>query len=104
MQGQPLQLGEIEIDLEKREVRAAGREIHLTPIEFRLLGVLVRHVGRVLTHRQLLREVWGPSYIEQSHYLCIYMKQLHDKLEPEPARPRFFITETGVGYRLKIDD
>ena len=102
VQGQPLKLGEIEIDLEKREVRAAGREIHLTPIEFRLLGVLARHAGRVLTHRQLLREVWGPTYIEQSHYLRIYMKQLRDKLEPEPSRPRFFITETGVGYRLKI--
>ena len=75
--------------------------VHLTPIEFRLLGVLARHAGMVLTRRQLLREVWGPSHTDQPHYLRIYMKQLRDKLEPEPARPRYFITETGVGYRLK---
>ena len=103
-QGQPLKLGAIEVDLEKREVRGAGREIHLTPIEFRLLGLLARHAGMVLTHRQLLREVWGPSHVEQAHYLRIYMKQLRDKLEPEPSRPRYFITETGVGYRLRIDE
>ena len=104
LQGQPLKPGEIEIDLERREVRAAGCEIHLTPIEFRLLGVLVRHAGMVLTHRHLLREVWGPAFVDQSHYLRIYMKQSRDKLEPEPTRPRFLITETGVGYRIKIGD
>ena len=103
-QGQPLKLGDVEVDLERRIVTAPGREIRLTPIEFRLLAVLARHAGMVLTHRQLLREVWGPSHVEQSHYLRIYMKQLRDKLEPEPARPRFFVTETGVGYRLKADD
>lgn len=103
-QGLPLKLGDVEVDLERRTVSAPGREIRLTPIEFRLLAALARHAGMVLTHRQLLREVWGPSHVEQSHYLRIYMKQLRDKLEPEPARPRFFVTETGVGYRLKVDD
>ena len=98
-----LSLGEVEIDLERREVRAPGRAVHLTPIEFRLLGLLARHAGMVLTHRQLLREVWGPSHTDQPHYLRIYMKQLRDKLEPEPARPRYFLTETGVGYRLKAE-
>jgi two-component system KDP operon response regulator KdpE len=103
-QGQPLRLGEVEIDLERRVVAAPGRDIRLTPIEFRLLAALARHAGMVLTHRQLLREVWGPSHVEQSHYLRIYMKQLRDKLEPDPARPRYFVTETGVGYRLKTDE
>jgi two-component system KDP operon response regulator KdpE len=95
-----LRFGDIEVDLERRLVRAEGREVHLTPIEFRLLGCLARHAGMVLTHRHLLREVWGPSHVDQSHYLRIYMKQLRHKLEPDPARPRFLLTETGVGYRL----
>ena len=95
-----LRFGNIEVDLERRLVRADGSEVHLTPIEFRLLGCLARHGGMVLTHRHLLREVWGPSYVDQSHYLRIYMKQLRHKLEPDPARPRFLLTETGVGYRL----
>ena len=95
-----LRFGNIEVDLERRLVRTDGSEVHLTPIEFRLLGCLARHGGMVLTHRHLLREVWGPSYVEQSHYLRIYMKQLRHKLEPDPARPRFLLTETGVGYRL----
>ena len=95
-----LHFGNIEVDLERRLVRTDGREVHLTPIEFRLLGCLARHAGMVLTHRHLLREVWGPSHIDQSHYLRIYMKQLRHKLEPDPARPRFLLTETGVGYRL----
>jgi len=98
-----LYLGDIEVDLERRLVRAEGREIHLTPIEFRLLGCLARHAGMVLTHRHLLREVWGPSHVDQSHYLRIYMKQLRHKLEPDPARPRFLLTETGVGYRLAVE-
>jgi two-component system KDP operon response regulator KdpE len=98
-----LRFGDIEIDLERRLVRAEGREIHLTPIEFRLLGCLAKHAGMVLTHRHLLREVWGPSHIDQSHYLRIYMKQLRHKLEPDPARPRFLLTETGVGYRLAAE-
>ena len=98
-----LRFGNIEVDLERRLVRADGSEVHLTPIEFRLLGCLARHGGMVLTHRHLLREVWGPSYIDQSHYLRIYMKQLRHKLEQDPARPRFLLTETGVGYRLAGD-
>ena len=95
-----LRFGDIEVDLARRLVRAEGRDVHLTPIEFRLLGCLAQNAGMVLTHRHLLREVWGPSYIEQSHYLRIYMKQLRHKLEPDPARPRYLLTETGVGYRL----
>ena len=95
-----LRFGDIEVDLERRLVRSDGRDVHLTPIEFRLLGCLAKHAGMVLTHRHLLREVWGPSHVDQSHYLRIYMKQLRHKLEPDPARPRFLLTETGVGYRL----
>jgi two-component system KDP operon response regulator KdpE len=95
-----LSFGNIEVDLERRLVRADGKDVHLTPIEFRLLGCLAKHAGMVLTHRHLLREVWGPSYVDQAHYLRIYMKQLRHKLEPDPARPRYLLTETGVGYRL----
>jgi two-component system KDP operon response regulator KdpE len=100
---QTLRFGDIEVDLERRLVRAHGGDVHLTPIEFRLLGCLARHAGMVLTHRHLLREVWGPSHVDQAHYLRIYMKQLRHKLEPDPARPRFLITETGVGYRLAVE-
>jgi two-component system KDP operon response regulator KdpE len=98
-----LHLGETEVDLERRQVRSAGRDVHLTPLEFRLLACLAQHAGMVLTHRHLLREVWGPSHIDQSHYLRIYMKQLRHKLEPDPARPRYLVTETGVGYRLLVE-
>ena len=77
------------------------RPVHLTPNEFRLLAVLVKNAGRVLTHRQLLKEVWGPGSAEESHYLRVYMNQLRQKLEVNPARPEFFLTETGVGYRLR---
>jgi two-component system KDP operon response regulator KdpE len=98
--GGTLRFGDIEVDLERRMVRSDGKDVHLTPIEFRLLGCLAKHAGMVLTHRHLLREVWGPSYVDQAHYLRIYMKQLRHKLEPDPARPRFLLTETGVGYRL----
>ena len=92
--------GEVEIDRAARLVRRAGTEVHLTPTEYRLLGMLVANVGRVLTHRQLLREVWGPSHAGQSHYLRIYMGHLRQKLEADPAQPRHLITETAVGYRL----
>ena len=81
-------------------VRRDGAEVHLTPIEYRLLSVLVANAGRVLTHRQLLREVWGPPHAEQSHYLRIYMGHLRQKLEADPAQPRHLLTETAVGYRL----
>jgi two-component system KDP operon response regulator KdpE len=102
--GQVLQLGSASIDLEKRRVVRNGTEVHLTPIEFRLLAVLAKHLGMVVTHRQLLSEVWGPSHIGQTHYLRIYMKQLRDKLEEDPVRPRYLVTETGVGYRLLADE
>lgn len=92
--------GDIEVDRPARLVRRAGAEVHLTPIEYRLLSVLVANAGRVLTHRQLLREVWGPSHAEQSHYLRIYMGHLRHKLEADPAQPRHLLTETAVGYRL----
>jgi len=92
--------GEVTVDRQARLVHRAGQEVHLTPIEYRLLSVLVANAGRVLTHRQLLREVWGPSHSEQSHYLRIYMGHLRQKLEPDPAQPRHLLTETAVGYRL----
>ena len=92
--------GPLSIDLAARRVRLEGVELHLTPIEYKLLTTLARHAGKVLTHRQLLVEVWGPPYADQTHYLRVYMGQLRHKLEAEPARPRFLLTEPGVGYRL----
>lgn len=92
--------GEVTVDRQARLVQRGGQEVHLTPLEYRLLSVLVANAGRVLTHRQLLREVWGPSHSEQSHYLRIYMGHLRQKLEADPAQPRHLLTETAVGYRL----
>jgi two-component system, OmpR family, KDP operon response regulator KdpE len=92
--------GEVEVDRLARIVRRSGVEVHLTPIEYRLLSVLIANVGRVLTHRQLLREVWGPTHAEQNHYLRIYMGHLRQKLETDPAQPHHLLTETAVGYRL----
>ncbi|WP_437283242.1 response regulator [Sorangium sp. So ce375] len=92
---------DVEVDLARRVVLRAGGEIHLTPIEYKLLTTLIRHAGKVLTHRQLLGEVWGPAYAGQTHYLRVYMAQLRHKLERDPARPQILITEPGVGYRLK---
>lgn len=92
--------GDVAVDRKARLVRRAGVEVHLTPIEYRLLLVLVANVGRVLTHRQLLREVWGPSHADQSHYLRIYMGHLRQKLETDPSQPQHLLTETAVGYRL----
>jgi two-component system KDP operon response regulator KdpE len=80
-----------------------GEEVHLTPIEYRLLATLMKQAGKVLTHRHLLREVWGPSHVEQTQYLRVYMGQLRHKIEQEPARPRYLRTEPGVGYRLRVD-
>ncbi len=94
--------GEVEVDRQARIVRRAGAEVHLTPIEYRLLSVLMANAGRVLTHRQLLREVWGPSHADQSHYLRIYMGHLRQKLEVDPAQPVYLLTETAVGYRLLV--
>jgi two-component system KDP operon response regulator KdpE len=99
-----LRFGKVEVDLERRKVTRDGREVHLTPIEYRLLACLAQHLGMVVTHRVLLREVWGPSHVEHTHYLRIYMKQLREKLETDPVRPRYLVTETGVGYRLLPDD
>jgi len=101
---QVLILGAATVDLEKRRARRAGVEIHLTPIEFRLLTCLAKHLGMVVTQRQLLSEVWGPTHVRDTHYLRIYMKQLRDKFETDPVRPRHFITETGVGYRLEAEE
>ncbi|HMU55382.1 MAG TPA: response regulator [Nitrospira sp.] len=93
----------LRVDLGRRQVFVAGEEIHLTPIEYKLLTVLVRHAGKVLTHRQLLKEVWGPLHVEESHYLRVYMRQLRNKVEANPAHPRYLVTELGVGYRLKTE-
>jgi two-component system KDP operon response regulator KdpE len=95
--------GDIEVDLAARVVRRAGAEVHLTPLEYRLLGVLIGNAGRVLTHPTLLREVWGPGHAQSTHYLRVYMGNLRQKLEADPAQPCHFITETGVGYRLVSD-
>jgi two-component system KDP operon response regulator KdpE len=100
-EAQPVfRFGEVEVNLVERQISRGGEEVHLTPIEFRLLAALIRSHGRVITHRQLLTEAWGPGYAERSHYLRIYMKQLREKLERHPAQPEFLLTETGVGYRL----
>jgi two-component system KDP operon response regulator KdpE len=95
--------GELTVDLARRQVFVAGTEVHLTPTEYKLLTLLVRHAGKVVTQRHALREVWGPNYVTQTHYLRVYMAQLRHKLEHEPARPRLLLTEPGVGYRLKVD-
>ncbi|MBS1155201.1 MAG: two component transcriptional regulator, winged helix family [Proteobacteria bacterium] len=93
--------GEITVDIPQHRITRQGEEIHLTPIEYRLLAALIRNHGRVLTHRQLMIDAWGPGYAERTHYLRIYMKQLREKLEHNPAQPQFLLTETGVGYRLQ---
>lgn len=94
---------DLKIDFVKRRVHRGAREIHLTPIEYRLLSALVRHAGKVMTHRQLLKDVWGPSYIEQTHYLRVFMNQLRKKIETDSTRPYFLINEPGIGYRFKRD-
>jgi two-component system KDP operon response regulator KdpE len=94
--------GDLKIDLGKRQVSVAGAEVHLTPNEYKLLTVLMKNAGRVLTHRQLLKEVWGPAYATQTQYLRVYMVQLRQKLERDSARPEYLLTEPGVGYRLKV--
>jgi two-component system KDP operon response regulator KdpE len=103
--GTALLIGDWHVDLKARTVRTQdGREQHLTPIEYRLLEVLAEHIGFVVTHRVLLTQVWGPASTEHTHYLRVYMKQLRTKLEPDAARPRWLLTETGVGYRLAPKD
>jgi two-component system KDP operon response regulator KdpE len=95
--------GDVTVDLGRRQVLVSGREIHLTPIEYKLLTTLVRYAGKVVTHRQLLKEVWGPLHIEEGHYLRVYMRQLRNKIEADPAQPRHLVTELGVGYRLRSE-
>lgn len=99
-EGTVFEAGELTVDLDARVARVRGEEIHLTPIEFRLLECLIRHAGKVVTQRQLLVEVWGPQHSEQSQYLRVYVAQLRRKLETDPSRPRYLRTEPGVGYRL----
>lgn len=93
----------LKVDLRKRIVSVNDSEIHLTPIQYRLLCVLIKHAGKVLTHQQILKEVWGPSYQENPHYLRIYMSQLRQKLERDPTQPKYLLTESGVGYRFKMN-
>jgi two-component system KDP operon response regulator KdpE len=95
--------GPLEMDLAARIVRIKGREIKMTPTEYSFLRLLARHAGKVVTHRQILKEVWGPAYGEQTHYLRVYVAHLRDKIESDPARPELLLTEPGVGYRLAAD-
>ncbi|HTP41211.1 MAG TPA: response regulator [Nitrospiria bacterium] len=102
--GEPVfAVGDLRVDLEHREVRVSGKTVRLTPIEFKLLAVLVKQAGKVLTYRQLLKEVWGPLHVAEAHYVRVYMQHLRNKLEAKPAHPRYLITELGVGYRLRVD-
>ncbi len=97
------QSGDLSVDLARRQVTVSGQEVHLTPKEYDLLRLLVTHAGKVLTHQQLLRQVWGPGYEQETHYLRVHIGQLRQKIETIPAQPRYILTEPGVGYRL-IDD
>ncbi len=101
---QQMVFGTVVVDIESREVKRDNSAVHLTPIEYRLLVLLISNVGRVMTHRHLLREVWGPSHASDHHYLRVYMTALRRKLEVDPTRPRYFITEPGVGYRFRGDE
>ena len=96
-------VGDLHIDIARRNVSVAGRDIRLTPNQFKLLSILAKHAGKVLTHRQLLLETWGQAHASESHYLRVYMGQLRNKLEEDPARPQYLVTEHGVGYRLRSD-
>ncbi len=104
VQAEPiLTFGEVQIDLARRVVTRAGEPVKLTPTEYALLRLLVQHAGRVLTHRQILKQVWGPQYADETHYLRVYFAQLRQKLEENPALPRLIVTEPGVGYRLVVE-
>ncbi len=98
-----LTIGDVQIDLARRLVTRKGEAVKLTPTEYALLRLLVQHAGKVLTHRQILKEVWGPQYVDETHYLRVYFGQLRQKLEENPAMPRLIVTEPGVGYRLVAD-
>jgi two-component system, OmpR family, KDP operon response regulator KdpE len=102
--GAAVRVGELEIDLADRAVRRNGEQLHLTPIEFDLLSKLAEHPGRLVTHRQLLQEVWGPGYENETHYLRVHFAHVRSKLEPDPSNPRYVITEPGIGYRLRVED
>lgn len=96
--------GELTVDLARRLVKVADQMVQLTPTEYTLLRVLITHVGKVLTHHQLLREIWGPGYNEEMHILRVNISNLRRKIEPDPARPRYIVTEPGVGYRLRVEE
>ncbi|MCY2952699.1 MAG: response regulator [Planctomycetota bacterium] len=96
-------VGDLRVDLLHRQVFVADQQVHLTPNQFKLLTVLVKNAGKVLTHRQLLKEVWGPFITQENHYLRVYMNQLRQKLEADPSRPKYLLTEPGVGYRLVVE-
>jgi two-component system, OmpR family, KDP operon response regulator KdpE len=98
-----VRVGDLEIDLADRAVRRNGEQLHLTPIEFDLLSKLAEHPGRLVTHRQLLQEVWGPGYEDETHYLRVHFAHVRAKIEPDPSNPRFVITEPGIGYRLQVE-
>jgi two-component system KDP operon response regulator KdpE len=98
-----VRVGDLEIDLADRAVRRGGEQLHLTPIEFDLLAKLAEHPGRLVTHRQLLQEVWGPGYEDETHYLRVHFAHVRAKIEPDPSNPRFVITEPGIGYRLRAE-
>ena len=97
-----IELGNVSIDLTQRQVKKNGKDVHLTPIEYRLLTVLIRYAEKVLTHKQLLNEVWGKGHNHQEHYVRIFMSNLRQKLEDNPSRPNYFLTEIGIGYKLHI--
>jgi two-component system, OmpR family, KDP operon response regulator KdpE len=99
-----VRVGELEIDLADRAVRRNGEQLHLTPIEFDLLSKLAEHPGRLVTHRQLLQEVWGPGYEDETHYLRVHFAHVRAKIEPNPSNPRYVITEPGIGYRLQVEE
>jgi two-component system KDP operon response regulator KdpE len=98
---QALDFGGVHVDFARREVRRAGEVVHLTPTEYKLLALLARSAGKVLTHRQILKQVWGPTYAAQNHYVRVHMAELRKKIEDDPARPKLIVTEPGVGYRLR---
>lgn len=98
------QSGDLKIDLVRRQVHVANREIKLTPTEYEILKYLVAHAGKVVTHQQLLRQVWGPAYVNEPHYVRVYVGQLRHKIESDPAQPRYILTEPGVGYRLRVEE
>lgn len=101
--GAKLRVGALEMDLERRLVKADGQEVHLTPTEYEVLKYLATHAGKVVTHRVLLNAVWGPTYEADAHYLRVFINQLRRKIEPDPSRPRYLVTESGIGYRLRDD-